>query len=254
MAETGFLQPGWPAPSGVRALSTTRLGGVSTGPYASFNLGRHVGDDPAAVSANRARLRQSAGLPGEPVWLDQQHGVEVLNLDDDHSQTEVFRADAAVASRSGRVCAVLTADCLPVLLTDQAGSRVGAVHAGWRGLAAGVIEQAVTAMVVPAVELIAWLGPCIGTERFEVGAEVRDAFLAGDEGAAVCFRAGRGDRWHTDLQALARRRLIALGVSSVTAAAACTFEDSHRFYSFRRDGACGRMATLIWREGEHPRA
>ena len=248
MSEPGFVQPAWPAPSGVRALSTTRLGGVSTGPYASFNLGRHVGDEPAAVSANRARLRQSAGLPDEPVWLDQQHGIEVLNLDNGRVQSKACRADAAVASGPGLVCAVLTADCLPVLLTDHAGSRVGAVHAGWRGLAAGVVEQAVAAMAVPAAELIAWLGPCIGVERFEVGPEVRDALLASDNGASAGFRAGLGDRWHTDLQALARRRLISLGVASVTAAVACTFEDSQRFFSFRRDGSCGRMATLIWRE------
>lgn len=254
MSEPGFVQPAWPAPSAVRAVSTTRLGGVSTGPYASLNLGRHVGDKPAAVGANRARLRQLARLPDEPVWLDQQHGIEVLNLDIDHRQTKACRADAAVATGPGLVCAVLTADCLPVLLTDRAGSRVGAAHAGWRGLAAGIVEQTVAAMAVPAAELIAWLGPCIGIERFEVGPEVRDALLASDNGASACFRAGRGDRWYTDLQALARRRLIALGVSSVTAAAACTFEERHRFFSFRRDGSCGRMATLIWREGENPRA
>ncbi len=243
-----FLYPEWPAPANVRALSTTRSGGISTGPYASLNLGLHVADDPAAVRANRSRLRRSADLPAEPVWLEQQHGIRVLDLDDQGSRDRSREADAAIASDTGRVCAILTADCLPVLLTDRAGTRVGAVHAGWRGLAAGIIEQTVAAMAMPGSGLLAWLGPCIGAGHFEIGPEVRDALLAEDPGASDCIRPGRDDRWHADLQALARRRLIALGVSSVTAAAACTYSDSQRFFSHRRDAPCGRMATLIWLE------
>lgn len=242
------LYPDWPAPANVRAVSTTRSGGISTGPYAGLNLGLHVGDDPAAVRANRSRLRQSAGLPAEPVWLAQHHGIRVFDVDQHGSGGASPEADAAVAADAGRVCAILTADCLPVLITDRGGTRVAAAHAGWRGLAAGIIERTVAAMAVPGPDLIAWLGPCIGAAHFEIGPEVRDALVAGDPGAGDCIRPGRDDRWHADLQALARRRLTALGVSSVTAAAACTYADRQRFFSHRREAPCGRMATLIWRE------
>ena len=248
MDDLEFICPEWPEPENVRALSTTRSGGISTGPYASLNLGRHVGDDPDSVEANRSRLRRSAHLPGEPVWLEQQHGIRVLDLDKHGSGETSLVADAAIASGAGRVCAILTADCLPVLLTDRAGTRVAAAHAGWRGLAAGIIEQTVAAMAAPGSDLLAWLGPCIGAGYFEIGPEVRDALLARDPGASDCIRPGRDDRWHADLQALARRRLTALGISSVTAAAACTFSDSRRFFSHRREAPCGRMATLIWLE------
>jgi YfiH family protein len=254
MTDPAFLYPGWPAPANVRALSTTRSGGISTGSFASLNFGLHVGDDPAAVAANRSWLRRSAHLPGEPVWLEQQHGIRVLDLDKHGSGETSLEADAAIASDAGRVCAILTADCLPVLLTDRAGTRVAAAHAGWRGLAAGIIEQTVAAMAMPGSDLLAWLGPCIGAAYFEIGPEVRDALLTKDPGASDCFRPGRDDRWHADLQALARRRLLALGVSSVSAAAACTYSDSRRFFSHRRDAPCGRMATLVWLEAGPSRA
>jgi YfiH family protein len=248
VAEPVFLQPGWPAPARVRAVSTTRIGGIGAGPYTSLNLALHVGDDQAAVEANRARLRGTAGLPAEPVWLEQRHGTRVLDLDAERSDVKSLEADAAITSVAGRVCAILTADCLPVLLTDRSGTRVAAAHAGWRGLAAGIVERTVAAMAMPGAEILAWLGPCIGADRFEIGPEVRDALVAGDPGADGCVRPGRADRWHADLQALARRRLIALGIESVTAAAACTFSDSRRFFSHRREAPCGRMATLVWLE------
>ena len=252
MADRSLLIPVWPAPPAVCAVSTTRLGGVSAGAYASLNLGLHVGDEPAAVNANRERLLGIADLPGVPVWLDQCHGTRVLDLNADSQETigpgsAGLKADAAIARAPGLVCAVLTADCLPVLLTDTSGSRVAAVHAGWRGLAAGVIEAAVRALGRSPEEMLAWLGPCIGFGAFEIGPEVRDALLDKDPGAADCFDPGRGDRWHADLQGLARRRLSALGVSSISTAGMCTHSDRERFFSHRRDGPCGRMATLIWR-------
>ncbi len=253
MADESVLIPDWPAPASVRAVSTTRLGGFSAGAYASLNLALHVGDEQLAVNANRERLLGVVNLPGAPVWLDQCHGTRVLDLDVELRKTPGHEAagreaDAAIARTPGLVCAVLTADCLPVLLTDAQGSCVAAVHAGWRGLAAGVIEAAVLALGGPPGELLAWLGPCIGRTAFEIGPEVRDALLAADPAAGDCFEAGRGDRWHADLQALARRRLVALGVSSITASGLCTYSDPQRFFSHRRDGPCGRMATLIWRE------
>jgi len=253
MADQSVLIPDWPAPASVRAVSTTRLGGFSAGAFASLNLGLHVGDDSQAVNANRERLHGVANLPGAPVWLDQCHGTRVLDLDAELHKTPGHEAtgreaDAALARTPGLVCAVLTADCLPVLLTDAQGRRVAAVHAGWRGLAAGIIEAAVLALGDPSGGVLAWLGPCIGRNAFEIGPEVRDALLATDPGAGDCFEPGRGDRWHADLQALARRRLGALGVSSISASGLCTYSDPQRFFSHRRDGPCGRMATLIWRE------
>lgn len=254
MTDPVFLHPAWPAPARVKAISTTRIGGTGAGPYTSLNLALHVGDDPAVVQANRSFLRRSARLPAEPVWLEQRHGTRVLDLDAERSDGASPEADAAMTAAADRVCAVLTADCLPVLLTDRPGTRVAAIHAGWRGLAAGIIERTVAAMATPGAGILAWLGPCIGADRFEIGPEVRDALLAGDAGADHCFRRGRADRWHGDLQALARRRLIALGIESITAAAACTFSDSRRFFSHRREAPCGRMATLIWLEPGPSRA
>ena len=248
MTDPSVLIPGWPAPGSVRAVFTTRVGGVSVGPYASLNLGLHVGDVAGSVHTNRERLRELANLPRPPVWLDQCHGTRVLDLDTDADGTLPQKADAATAQTAGRVCAVLSADCLPVLLTDTSGSCVAAVHAGWRGLAAGVIEETVMAFGGSPSVMLAWLGPCIGASMFEIGPEVRDALLKADPGASGCFQAGRDDRWHADLQGLARRRLGGLGVQSITAAEICTYSDPARFFSHRRDGRCGRMATLIWRE------
>jgi YfiH family protein len=229
----------------VRAVTSLRIGGASRGRYAQFNLGAHVGDEVSAVAANRARLLRLADLPAEPAWLRQVHGSRVLDLDAEVLDDE---ADAAVASRPGVVCAVLTADCLPVLLTDTAGSQVAAAHAGWRGLARGVLEAVVAAMGPSPGDLLAWLGPCIGPAGFEIGPEVRAALLSADAGATGAFAPGRGDRWHADLPALATRRLQQAGVGQVYRADLCTWSDSARFFSHRRDGLCGRMATLIWRD------
>lgn len=238
-----FVQPDWPAPANVHALSTTRGGGISRPPYDSLNLGAHVGDSSEAVTANRESLHAHADLPAEPVWLQQVHGVNVVELSRqaaDHTQ-----ADAAFTRESGPVCAIMTADCLPVLLAAADGRAVGAAHAGWRGLAAGVLPATVRAMGVVPADLMAWLGPAIGPAAFEVGDEVRSAFLARDAGNAACF-VPRGDAWLADLFALARRQLVSLGVQAVYGGGECTYTDAARFFSYRRDGICGRMASLIW--------
>jgi hypothetical protein len=242
MTAPEFLAPDWPAPPGVRAFVTTRQGGVSAGRYASFNLGAHVGDDAAAVAANRRRLRDALGLPAEPAWLEQVHGSGVAILPRPGREP----ADAAVTFSPGNVCGVLVADCLPVFLAAGSGDRVGIAHAGWRGLAAGVVEATVRALDCKPDLLVAWLGPSIGPDEFEVGPEVRDAFLARDPGAAAAFRPGRADRLLADLPALARRRLAAAGVTAVHGGGLCTHADPARFYSYRRDGATGRMAALAW--------
>ncbi len=234
--------PDWPAPANVRALVTTRSGGVSVAPWDSFNLGDHVGDDPAAVAENRRRLREH--LPGEPVWLKQVHGATCI---DAQSAPTTNEADAACTRSAGVVCAVLTADCLPVLLCDTAGSVVAAAHAGWRGLAAGIIESTVRSMHVPGEQFMAWLGPAIGPENFEVGDEVREAFVAHDPLAATAFARRTNGRWLCDIYQLARQRLAALGVCRIASADFCTVRDAERFYSYRRDGVTGRMASLIWR-------
>lgn len=236
-----FILPDWPAPPNVRALVTTRHGGVSSGPYASLNLGDHVGDDPAAVAENRRILRSQ--LPAEPRWLRQVHDTLCI---DATQAAPVCEADAAFARRPGVVCAVLTADCLPVLMCDTDGTVVAAAHAGWRGLAAGVIESTVAAMGVPTDRLLAWLGPAIGPQHFEVGGEVRDIFLAHDPQAAEAFVARPNGKWLCDIYRLATQRLTALGVCRPASADFCTVRDEARFFSYRRDGATGRMASLIW--------
>lgn len=225
------------------AYSTTRLGGVSAGPFASLNLGDHVGDDPGSVVLNRFRVRKGLGLPGEPLWLRQVHGCEVAEAG---AAPVPCAADAAVARLPGQVCAVMTADCLPVLLCDRLGQAVAAVHAGWRGLAAGVLERAVSAMGVDSDQVLAWLGPAIGPDSFEVGPEVRDRFLDSDPGAGEAFCAGSRGRWLADLYTLARLRLERAGVTAVFGGGHCTYSDPKRFFSFRRDGVTGRMASLIW--------
>ena len=242
MTSPSILQPDWRAPPGVRAAMTTRAGGVSRGPYASFNLAAHVGDDDSAVVENRRRLNSSLRLPSEPRWLEQVHGIGVAVL----PAAGRGPADAAVTFSAGIVCAVLVADCLPVILASRDGDRVGVVHAGWRGLAAGVVEAAVAALDCEPSNLVAWLGPAIGPTAFEVGGEVREEFLARDPGAAADFRPGREGRWLADLPALARRRLAASGVGAMYGGNLCTWSDPARFYSYRRDGATGRMAALAW--------
>jgi YfiH family protein len=242
-----LLQMDWDLPPGVRAACTTRLGGVSAAPWDSFNLARHVGDVPENVAANRARLRELLGLATEPVWLNQVHGVEVADLDAAAPSGAPFTADAAVTTRPGVACVVMVADCLPVLFTTCDGSRIGAAHAGWRGLAAGVLERAVAAMGVPGSELRAWLGPAISKEHFEVGEEVRAAFVDTDCGARSLFEANARGRWQADLVGLARRRLAGIGVTDVSGGTWCTFADRQRFFSHRRDGKGGRLAAMAWR-------
>jgi YfiH family protein len=236
--------PDWPAPANVRALFTTRNGGVSVGAYTSLNLGRAVGDTPEAVAENRRRLNEH--LPQAPRWLVQVHGTRVVEATLSNQSAET--ADAAFTRAINTPCAVLVADCLPVLFCDVAGTVVAAAHAGWRGLAAGVLERTVEAMRMPPAQLMAWLGPAIGPEKFEVGEEVLQAFVAQDAHAARAFRP-RGMRYpgkySADLFALARLRLARAGVMRVFGGDGCTMSDPTRFFSYRRDGATGRMAGVI---------
>ena len=247
MSEPGLLEFEWRLPPGVRAAFTTRQGGVSAAPWDSFNLGVHVNDAPEAVAANRARLKKMVSLPSEPVWMTQVHGVDVCDLDKTGDMLAPPTADAAITHERGRVCAIMVADCLPVLFASRDGSRVGAAHAGWRGLAAGVLEKTVTALGVPGSQLTAWLGPAISREHFEVGDEVRAAFVSGDAGAASAFAKYPRGKWQADLVAIAKRRLEAVGVTDVSGGGWCTFADRESFFSHRRDGKGGRMAALIWR-------
>ena len=239
-----LLEMDWVLPRGVHAAFTTRIGGVSTAPWDSFNVAAHVGDDPADVGANRARLTELLALPASPFWLEQVHGTEVLNP---AAQSGRCVGDASITDAAGKVCVVMVADCLPVLFATRDGRRVGAAHAGWRGLAAGVLERTVSVLGAPAREVRAWLGPAISREHFEVGPEVRAAFLATDADAADCFEVNSRGRWQADLAGLARRRLAALGVTDVSGGEWCTFADGERFFSHRRDGKGGRMAALIWK-------
>ena len=249
MTRHPWITPGWPAPPSVRALSTTRHGGHSDAPYASFNLSDYVGDAPSAVARNRELLYLQADLPSAPHWLRQVHGTRVLDLDIPVDTPAMPpEADAASTTTRGKVCAVQTADCLPVLLCDTSGTRVAAVHAGWRGLAAGVIEAAVTHLATPAAQILAWLGPAIGANAFEVGHEVRDAFVKDALETSCCFRAHGSGKWYADLSQLARMRLQRAGVTQVYGGGWCTFSYTQEFFSFRRDKVTGRMATLIWLE------
>jgi len=237
----GWIVPDWPVAASVRALATTRAGGASRGRYAGLNLAMKVGDDPDAVEENRAVLRSH--LPADPMWLDQVHGTDVVDLE---GATPRPRADGAVARTRHRVCAVLTADCVPVLLAARGGGVVGVAHAGWRGLANGVIEATLARMDVPSGDVAAWLGPGISQAAYEVGAEVYDSFVARDPGARAAFRPGAPGKYHADLYTLARRRLGAAGVTMVHGGGFCTYAEPERFYSYRRDGVTGRMATLVW--------
>jgi len=237
-----WIVPDWPAPERVRAFVTTRDGGVSEGAYASLNLGASNGDDPQRVARNREILR--AALPGMPRWMRQVHGTAVLDLD--RSVEERPTADAAVARTPCKVCNVLTADCLPLMLCDTAGRRVAIAHAGWRGLAAGVIENAVAALDASPRDVIAWMGPAIGPHAFEVGPEVREAFVAKSASAAQAFVPHAPGKFLGDLYALARQRLAALGVERVFGGGFCTYHETGRFFSYRREKLSGRMGAFIW--------
>ncbi|TCT24748.1 peptidoglycan editing factor PgeF [Thermomonas haemolytica] len=242
---SAFLRADWPAPSGVHALTTLRHGlGISAPPFDHFNLGARCGDTPEAVAENRRQLEAALQLPASPRWLRQVHGVEVaVEPGGDEPQ-----ADAVVTRTPGKVLAILTADCLPVVLAAKDGSEIAAAHAGWRGLAAGVLEATVAAMRTPPAGLAAWLGPAAGPQAYEIGEEVRAAFVERDPGAAAAFVATRPGHWRVDLYALARRRLAAAGLAmeAIHGGGLCTISDPARFHSHRRDGRGGRMATLAW--------
>ncbi|MFS2123225.1 peptidoglycan editing factor PgeF [Pseudomonas sp. Pseusp97] len=236
-----WLTPDWPAPANVRACVTTRAGGVSVEPFESFNLGDHVGDDPAAVAENRRRLTAELGC--RPAWLSQVHGIDVVEAD----PCVVATADASWSAAPGIACTIMTADCLPALFCDRAGTRVGAAHAGWRGLANGVLEATVDAMGIAPAELLVWLGPSIGPQAFEVGPEVREAFLAEHAEAERAFLpSSNAGKFMADIHELARIRLAAKGVKAVYGGDFCTFSDTERFYSYRRNPRTGRLASLIW--------
>jgi YfiH family protein len=260
------LRPDWPAVPQVGSAFSLRGGGVSVPPFDALNLGTHVGDDPAAVAENRRRLRLALGLAAEPLWLAQQHGTRVVDADraaegattgaavgavvaGGDAATAPPPADAAVTRVPGRVLAVLVADCLPVLFARRDGTAVGIAHAGWRGLAAGVLEATVEALDCPGRMLQAWLGPAIGREQFEVGDEVRAAFCTRSSQAADAFERNAGGRWQCDLHLLARQRLAALGIHSVHGQRRCSYALAQSFYSYRRDGITGRMAALVWLQG-----
>lgn len=246
MASAAILIPDWPSPAGVHAAVTTRMTpGNSLAPFHACNLGHRCGDDPAAVASNRAGLVGLLGLPAPPRWLRQVHGVNVAV--DDAGGVEEPQADAAVTRNAGCVLAILTADCLPVLFCTDDGGAIGAAHAGWRGLAAGVLEATLGQMGVPSSSVLAWLGPAIGAASYEVGEEVRAAFVAHDRGATDAFQATRPGHWSCDLALLARQRLHAAGVRRIGGGGFDTFTDP-RFYSYRRAPVTGRFATLVWRE------
>ena len=239
----GFIRPDWPAPASVHALVTLRTGGYSKGPYTSFNLAAHTDDDAAAVLRNRALLTEYFKLPAEPLWLQQVHSNQIVNADSDEVGAE---ADGSWSSSAGKVCVVMTADCLPVLICNQQGSKVAAAHAGWRGLHAGVITNAIRTLDSDPSELVVWLGPAIGPRSFEVGTEVFRAFTDSRLENTSAFRQTDERHWLCDLYELARIELISLGVTSIFGGNECTFTDKERFYSYRRDGNTGRMASLIW--------
>lgn len=241
MGSIEVIEPDWEVPSRVRAATTTRKGGVSRGAWQSLNLADHVADDPMAVGENRRRLAAELSLPAEPAWLRQVHGCEVVG-----PESAGCDADACSTTEPGRVCVVMTADCLPVLFTDHRGSRVAAAHAGWRGLAAGVLEQTLAGFDCEPADIRVWLGPAIGPGAFEVGDEVRRAFLDHDPQAEAAFRPASPGHWLADLYLLARQRLSRGGVTAVWGGGFCTYNEPGRFYSFRRDGVTGRMASLIW--------
>ena len=240
---TRVLIPDWPLPAGAGACSSTRAGGVSLPPYDSLNLGAHCGDNPEDVEENRRRFYEAAALPSRPVWLEQVHGTRVLTLTGEAYSSK--RADAAYSDIPGQVCAVMTADCLPVLFCNRAGTEVAAAHAGWRGLCEGVLQETIACFHDKPENILAWLGPAIGPEAFEVGPEVRDAFMQKDGAASSAFRPA-GDKYYADIYQLARQRLARIGVTQVYGGERCTLSEKEDFFSYRRDRTTGRMASFIW--------
>ncbi len=240
--QTDLIHPQWPAPGHIRAIGTTRYGGVSGTPWHSLNLATHVSDDPRNVQQNRKNLSSFLDFPYEPVWLEQRHGCDVAVADAYRHQP----CDASVTCREKVICAVLTADCLPVLFTDYSGTIVAVAHAGWRGLAAGILENTVNKMSVPASKILVWMGPAIGPKNFAVGKDVYQVFTDFSGEADKAFTAVDDGRWLCDIYLLARQRLNAIGVTGIYGGGHCTYEEEDNFYSFRRDGITGRMASLIW--------
>ncbi|MGF1684639.1 peptidoglycan editing factor PgeF [Photobacterium minamisatsumaniensis] len=242
-----MILPDWPAPANVKAVTTTRVGGVSVAPYQGFNLGAHVGDDSTAVQANRDSLQSQLGLQHPLAWLNQTHSTEVIELV--HPLNCVPDADGSYTQQSNLACTVMTADCLPVILCDKAGTQVAAVHAGWRGLADGILEATVARFSCEKSDILAWMGPAIGADAFEVGGEVRKQFMAFDAIAQHAFTASTkdtDDKWFASLYMLATQRLNNVGVTAVFGGDYCTYRDAKQFYSYRRDGVTGRQATLVW--------
>ncbi|XTZ39387.1 purine nucleoside phosphorylase YfiH [Salmonella enterica] len=240
---TKLILPQWPQPDNVAACSSTRIGGISLPPYDSLNLGAHCGDVLSSVEENRKRLFAAGGLPANPVWLEQVHGTDVLKLSDEPITSK--RADASYSNTPGTVCAVMTADCLPVLFCNRDGSEVAAAHAGWRGLCGGVLENTVACFSDKPENILAWLGPAIGPQAFEVGAEVRQAFIEQDAQAESAFRP-HGEKYFANIYLLARQRLANVGVTQVFGGDQCTFSQQEDFFSYRRDKVTGRMASFIW--------
>jgi YfiH family protein len=240
-----WLIPDWPASKNIQAVTTTRQGGVSNTPFDRMNLGDHVNDDSRAVQQNRQRLKDTLHLSKSPIWLKQIHSALISNLDDD---SPLMDADAAVTTQKQQACVVMTADCLPVLFCDSSGSVVAAAHAGWRGLHASVLEKTVESMNAKPENIMAWLGPAIGPSAFEVGSEVRQAFMDVQAQAEKAFQEKSNGKWLADIYLLAKQRLNAIGVSQIYGGGECTYTDSERFYSYRREVKTGRMASLIWIE------
>lgn len=243
--DANLIEPNWPAPTNVRAIQTTRNGGVSLSPFVSFNLGAHVGDQPTSVMRNRQLLSQ--WMPTEPVWLNQTHSIDVIDAAESRC---IERADASFTTHPNVVCVAMTADCLPILVCDKAGTVVSAIHAGWRGLCDGIIEATITAMPVDNASLMCWLGPAIGPNAFEVGVDVRDQFIAVNQSASSAFRLINDQKWLANIYELAIQRLNALGVKAIYGGwqhdQFCTFTDQSRFFSYRRDQVTGRMGSFIW--------
>lgn len=242
-----FIQPKWPAPTKIKAYTTLRTGGVSQSPYDEFNLAEHVSDTPEHVRTNREILKKNLKLPSDPIWIQQTHSTIVVEATPENINKV---ADASYTDKSNRICTILTADCLPILVCNRKGTHVAAIHAGWRGLANGIIETTLDTLHLPNEELLVWLGPAISAANYEVGHEVRDHFIAEQPEARDAFSPSANQRWLANLYALARLRLLKLGATAIYGGDYCTFTDPKRFFSYRRDGQnTGRMASLIWIEG-----
>lgn len=245
METTEYITPDWPAPPSIKALTTTRHGGMSHSPFHTFNLADHVGDEPDRVATNRHLLHKKFSLPTQPIWLNQTHSTHII---DAATVTGIPTADASYSNKPNVVCAVLSGDCLPLLICDKAATVVSAIHAGWKGLANGVIENTINTLPVKPSDLLVWLGPAIGDQVYEVGWNVVSAFTQHDPAAIDVFVPLDSTHWLANLYALARMRLSRLGVTQIYGGNHCTYTEKNLFYSFRREGITGRMATLIWRE------